>query len=109
MPKTRLPAAAAKVAERYPAVWNAFADLGKKLGEAGPLDAKTRRLVKLALAVGDGSEGGVHSHVRRGLEEGISPEELRQVALLGISTIGFPNAVAAMTWIDDLVGVKKDE
>lgn len=71
-----------------------------------PLDAKTRRLVKLALAVGNGAEGGVHSHVRRALAEGITSEELHHVALLAISTVGFPDAVAALTWIEDLTPAK---
>ena len=58
--------------------------------------------MKLALAVGAQSEGAVHSHVRRGLEEGIDPETLRHVAVLGIPTLGFPAAIAADSWITDL-------
>ena len=49
-----------------------------------------------------GSEGAVHSHVRRALEEGVSAEELKQVAMLAIPTTGFPTAVAALTWIEDI-------
>ena len=37
----------------------------KRVVPAGPLDQKTVRLVKLALAIGAKSEGAVHSHVRR--------------------------------------------
>ena len=40
---------AGEVARAYPAVWEAYAALGKATAEAGPLDARTRRLVKLAL------------------------------------------------------------
>ncbi|WP_163557752.1 carboxymuconolactone decarboxylase family protein [Halomonas sp. NO4] len=98
----QLPSGAGKVAEDYPEVWDAFQALGKRCAESGPLDARTRRLVKLALAVGTGSEGAVHSHVRRGLREGIEPEALRQVALLAIPTLGLPASVAALTWIDDI-------
>ena len=83
-------------------MWDAYADLGKACSEAGPIDGETKRLVKLALAVGSQSEGAVHSHVRRGLEEDIDPETLRHVALLGVPTIGFPKSVAALSWIDDL-------
>ncbi|WP_236617181.1 carboxymuconolactone decarboxylase family protein [Litchfieldella anticariensis] len=99
-----LPSGAGKVAERYPDVWNAYAALGEACAQAGPLDERTRRLVKLALAVGSRSEGAVHSHVRRAVEEGIGAEELKQVALLSIPTAGFPTAVAALTWIEDIVG-----
>jgi len=99
---TELPATAREVAEMYPDVWDAYADLGKACSEAGPIDGETKRLVKLALAVGAQSEGAVHSHVRRGLEDDIDPEALRHVAMLATPTIGFPKSVAALTWIDDL-------
>ncbi len=98
-----LPARAAKFAEEKPDIWKAYQDLGKACSEAGPLNGRERRLVKIALAVGGGSEGAVHSHARRAGEEGLSPEELRHVAALAITTLGFPRAIAALTWIDDIV------
>ncbi|WP_270936941.1 carboxymuconolactone decarboxylase family protein [Falsiroseomonas oryzae] len=97
-----LPAAAGEVAKTYPEVWRAFAALGAACAEAGPVADDSLRLVKLALAIGAGSEGGVHSHCRRALEEGMPPEALKQVALLAIPTLGFPRAVAALTWIEDI-------
>jgi len=90
-----------------PAIWAAYEGLGKACAESGPLDAKTRRLVKLALAVGGGSEGAVHSHVRRGLGEGLSADELRHVAALAILTLGFPAAMAALTWIEDVLKARQ--
>jgi alkylhydroperoxidase/carboxymuconolactone decarboxylase family protein YurZ len=97
-----LPSTAGELAEEFPDVWDSYAGLGKACSNAGPIDDETKRLVKLALAVGSQSEGAVHSHVRQGLEEDIDPETLRHVALLSVPTIGFPKAVAALTWIDDL-------
>lgn len=96
----KLPDGAQKLIDRHPDIWEAYAGLGAAVAEAGPLDARTRRLVKLALAVR--SEGAVHSHTRRGLAEGLSADDLRHVALLAIPTIGLPAAVAALTWIDDI-------
>ncbi|AUX09033.1 carboxymuconolactone decarboxylase [Halalkaliarchaeum desulfuricum] len=97
-----LPASAGEFAKQNREVWDAYAELGKACSEAGPIDGETKRLVKLSLAIADGSEGAVHSHVRRGLEEGIDPETLKHAAILAIPTIGFPKAIAAMTWIDDV-------
>ena len=97
-----LPSTAGELAEAYPNVWEQYSGLGEACSEAGPIDGETKRLLKLALAVGSQSEGAVHSHVRRGLDEGIDPETLRHVAILSIPTLGFPKAVAALTWIDDL-------
>lgn len=100
----KLPSGAGRLADRYPSVWSAYERLGEAVAEAGPLDAKTRRLVKLALAIGCGSEGAVHSHVRRAVAEGVSSVELRHVMLLAIPSQGLPAAVKAMTWMDDILG-----
>ncbi|MCH8154541.1 MAG: hypothetical protein IH786_04640 [Proteobacteria bacterium] len=45
----------------------------------------------------------MHSQVRRGIYQGLSPDELRHVAFLAIPTVGFPKAIAALTWIEDIV------
>lgn len=99
-----LPGAARIVAQEHPEVWDAFTRLGEACSAAGPLDGRTRRLLKVALAVGAASVGGTHSHVRQALAEDVTPEELEQIALLCIPTLGFPHAVAALTWIRDLTG-----
>ncbi|MGM0398835.1 MAG: carboxymuconolactone decarboxylase family protein [Halobacteriota archaeon] len=97
-----LPSTPRDLADTHPDVWTAYTDLGRATADAGPIDGEEKRLVKLALAVAAESEGAVHSHVRRALDEGSSPEALRQVAILAIPTIGFPAAMAALSWIDDL-------
>lgn len=100
--REKLPSRAGRLLSERPEMWRAYQAFGKACAEAGPLDARTQRLVKLALAVGARSEGAVHSHVRRGLAEGLEPDALRHVAYLAAPTLGFPAAVAALTWIDDL-------
>jgi alkylhydroperoxidase/carboxymuconolactone decarboxylase family protein YurZ len=99
----RLPAGAAIVARRHPKIWAAYQELGAACADSGPLDSRTRRLVKLALAVASESEGAVHSHTRRGADEGLTREELLHVALLAIPSLGLAKAVAAMTWIEDVL------
>ena len=105
--KTNLPAGAGVLARRFPKIWESYAELGERCAEGGPLDARTRHLVKIALASGAGSEGAVHSHVRRGLAEGLTKEEIRHVVLLAITTLGLPAAVRAMTWMDDILEAPK--
>ena len=102
--KRDLPSGAGRLANRHPKVWAAYEQLGETVAEGGPLDAKTRRLVKLSLAIGCASEGAVHSHVRRAIAEGVTADELRHVMLLAIPTLGLPAAVKALTWIDDILG-----
>lgn len=100
------PAPYANIRERYPNLVTAYDALGDAAYEAGPLDPKQQRLVKLALAIGAGLEGAVHSHARRALEAGVSADALRHTALLATTTLGFPAMVRAMTWIEDVLAKK---
>lgn len=87
--------------KKHPAVWDAFAKLGEACHETGPLDEKTRRLVKVAMSVAFRHEGAVHSATRNALKAGVAREEIEHVVILAITTIGWPAAYAAMTWIQD--------
>jgi len=100
---TKLPKSYTDFQEAHPEVFRAYEQLGTAVHAAGPLDAKTRGLIKLAMAIAGRHEGAVHAHVRRLREAGVSAEEMRQVVLLAIPTIGFPAAMAAMSWVEDLL------
>lgn len=97
----KLPAPVEEFKDTYPDAWKAFTQLGNRCHEAGPLDEKTRRLVKVALAVGAGLEGGTHSAVRNALAAGVTADEIKHTAVLSITTLGFPASVRALTWIAD--------
>jgi alkylhydroperoxidase/carboxymuconolactone decarboxylase family protein YurZ len=97
-----LPSGAGDLAREYLAIWKAYSGLGEACAVAGPIEGKALRLVKLALAVGISSEGAVHSHVRRALDEGISKKEIKHVAVLAIPTLGLPQGVRVLTWIEDI-------
>lgn len=88
----------------FPEVTEAYESLAAKCHESGPLERKTRELVKLSLAVGSNLEGAAHAHVRAARAAGASPEEIRHVALLAITTLGFPAAMRAMAWVNDVLG-----
>lgn len=87
-------------AAAHPEIAEAHRALGAAVRK-GPLSEREIALVKLAIAVGARSEGGVHAHARRGRAAGLEQEALEQVALLAITTLGFPNAMAAYSWIRD--------
>lgn len=101
--KVPLPSFAASIAKRFPTVWENYTKLGEATAAAGPLTERERRLVKLALAVGSGSEGATHSHARQALTEGLTSADVRHVALLAITTTGWPNGAAALSWLDDVL------
>ena len=90
--------------KRFPGVYQAYDALGSATATAGPLDGKTRALVKLAIAVGGQMEGAVHSHTRRAVEAGCSPEEIRHVVLLATTTLGFPSMMKTLSWVEDIIG-----
>lgn len=96
-----LPKAYRSFQDRYPSIWQAYDRLGAAVHQHGPLDEKTRELVKLGIAVGARLEGAVHAHVRKALDAGATPEEIRQVVLLSIPTVGFPTMMATLTWVED--------
>lgn len=102
MPEVELPGTAGQVAGEKPELWRAFQALGAAAGNSGPLSEREQRLVNLALALGGDSEGATHSHSRRALAEGLSPEELDHVAFLAITTLGWPKAIRSLTWIRDV-------
>jgi len=91
----------------YPKIWQVYDRLGAVSHEAGPLDEKTRELVKLAMAIGAKLEGAVHSHTPRALDAGATPGEVRHVVLLSVTTLGFPSTMAALTWVEDLLNSVK--
>lgn len=71
-------------------------------GAAGPLDERTQRLIKLAVAIGALREGAVHASARKAVAIGISDAELMQVVALSAGTLGMPSTVAAFTWVKDV-------
>ena len=106
----QLPKAYENFKNSYPEVWQAYDRLGALIHDRGPVDKKTRELLKLAMAMGARLEGAVHSHTRRALEEGAKAEEIYHVVLLGLTTLGFPQTIAALTWVeDDLQNGKRRE
>lgn len=98
-----VPEQVAEIRDQFPAIWEAFTKLAETCHEqGGPLDERTRKLVKLAIAVGHRHEGAVHSAVRQALAAGLSREDLLHVAILAITTVGWPSARAALSWIEDV-------
>jgi alkylhydroperoxidase/carboxymuconolactone decarboxylase family protein YurZ len=89
---------------RVPAVKEAFDALGAAEHQAGPLNEKERRLIKLGIAVGAESEGAVRSHVRKLLGVGVSEQEILHTIVLAVTTIGFPATNAALGWAEEVLG-----
>ena len=100
MPKP--PSVHQEFVDRFPGLGQAWGSIAEA-GSRGPLDEKTTRLVRLAVAMGAKQEGAVHASVRKALSLGVTPDELYQVVALSASTLGMPSAVACFTWIREVV------
>jgi len=87
-----------------PQIANAYESLAGECRHAGPLSERDQALVKLGIAAGSQLEGLVHSQVRKALDLGFQPEEIRHAILLSLTSIGFPRMMAALTWSEDILG-----
>jgi alkylhydroperoxidase/carboxymuconolactone decarboxylase family protein YurZ len=96
-----LPKPYVKFGERYPDILRDFEDLSVKCLETGPLDPKSRRLVKLGMVIATGSKGAMKSQTRKAMESGFSQDEIRHAAVLALPTIGFPAMIAALGWMEE--------
>jgi 4-carboxymuconolactone decarboxylase len=88
---------------RFPKMMDALETLGGSIRSEGPLDPKTSHLIQLAAAAVIQSEGGVHSHTRRAMEAGATPDEVYHAVVLLVSSVGFPRVAAAISWVDDVI------
>jgi alkylhydroperoxidase/carboxymuconolactone decarboxylase family protein YurZ len=93
---------------RYPALGTAW-DAVNEAGQAGPLDAKTVRLIKIGIAMGAMREGAIRSGARKALAMGITPAELAQVVALAVGTLGFPSTVAIHSWLREQLGAPPEQ
>jgi alkylhydroperoxidase/carboxymuconolactone decarboxylase family protein YurZ len=98
MKRSQPPAAHSQFVRRFAKLAKAW-DLANAEAAAGPLDLRTQRLLKLAIAAGALREGAVHSAVRKARDAGVSLAEMEQVVPLAATTIGFPSSVAVWGWI----------
>ena len=101
-----LPEAYKGFKKHFPEISDSYTGLAVSCNEGGPLDEKTREMVKLGIAIGLSSEGAIRSHTRRALETGATPEDIRHAVLLALTTAGFPAMIAAMKWVDEVLDKK---
>jgi 4-carboxymuconolactone decarboxylase len=99
---TKLPRLYVKFRDENPEIAERYHDLGDAVHRAGPLDEKTRALIKIALSTGAGLEGAVHAHVRKALALGLTREEITHTIILALTTLGWPTMHSAWTWANDI-------
>jgi len=89
--------------DNFPEIFKDFKQLGTRCRESGPLDPKIQDLVNLGIAIGANSRGAVMSQTRKALAAGATREEIIHTVLIALTTIGFPNMMAAMGWVNEVL------
>ena len=82
---TQRRAAIGKFAKQQPEVMKAFRELNRAGGEARALDAKTKELISLAIAVAVHCDDCIGFHAQACLKAGATPEEIADA--LGVSIV----------------------
>ena len=99
--KETLPKKYSQFLEKYPEIAKRYSELGEAVHQWGPLDDKTRALVKLAISGSTKQESAFKSHIRKAMALGITQEEMEHVAFLTLPTLGFPSAMMLLSMIGE--------
>jgi len=75
----------------FPEIHSKQEALGKEIHEkGGPLDEKSRWLIKIAISGALGHKRALETHIRKALAAGVGEDEIKHALLLLIPTAGFP-------------------
>lgn len=80
--------------ENHREIYDAYEHYGKLVHEnGGPLDEKTRWLIKVALSTDSQYEYALRTHILKALNSGCTKEEIEHAILLVGPTAGFPKTM----------------
>jgi len=90
--------------KEFPEVYARHEALGKEVHEnAGPLDEKSRWLIKIAISAACNHKRALATHIKRARDAGVAEEEIKHALLLLIPTAGFPAFMKAYSVLDNMV------
>lgn len=82
--------------KKYPEVYEAYQAYGKSVHACGPLDDRTKALLKVAISSVAEHDYALTTHLKKAVDLGITQEELEQVLLLTAPSVGFPNMMESL-------------
>jgi len=90
--------------ERHPNVYKSYEEFGHTLHEkGGPVDEKTRWLIKVAVSAASQYEYALQTHIEKARDAGCTLEEIEHAILLIAPTVGFPRMMNALMIYRNLV------
>ena len=67
------------------------------------LDRKTRSIVTVSMLIALQAHGELKGHIRGALNNGVSPEEIRELVMHAAAYCGYPAALSAMRVVREVV------
>lgn len=78
-------------------IYKAYNAYGKAIDEdGGPLEEKTRRLIKVAVSATIQNQYSLTTHIKKAFKAGCTLEEIEHTLLLIAPTVGFPAMMKAL-------------
>ena len=91
--------------ENHGDIYKAYEEFGNKLHEVGgPLDEKTRWLIKIAISASCQYEFALRTHIRKAVDSGCTRKEIEHAILLVAPSAGFPKMMEALLVLRDEMG-----
>lgn len=90
--------------ENHSEIYDAYETYGKLVHEkGGPLEDKTRWLVKIALSTSSQYQYALRTHILKAIKASCTKEEIEHVILLTAPTCGFPTMMEGMLVLRDVI------
>lgn len=97
----------AYMTEHHKEIYDAYEQYGKLIHEkGGPLDEKTRWLIKVALSTEAQYSYALKTHIQKALKCGCTKEEIEHAILLVAPTAGFPKTMEGLLVLRDILEEK---
>ena len=92
-----------KFKKEFPEIHAHHEALGKEIHEeSGPLDAKSRWLIKIAISAACNHKRALATHIKKAKAAGVVDEEIKHALLLLIPTAGFPVFMKAYSVLESM-------
>jgi len=89
---------------RHGEIYEAYQKFGKLVHEeGGPLDEKTRWLIKVALSTAAGNSYSLRTHILKAVSAGCTNDEIEHALLLVAPTAGFPKMMEGLLVLRSIV------
>lgn len=83
--------------DKYGDIYESYENYGQKVhNDGGPLEEKTRWLIKVAISAACKHHYSIRTHIRKALKSGCTREEIEHAMMLVAPTAGFPAFMEAL-------------